>query len=263
MTATPSYMERFSIPLFLTLVPLISLAIPYYLSLPAEIVPLLIAILPALLAILFTALTGGGRGVGALLRKAFQWRVGFKWYLIALGLALGLRLTMSLLALILGWVPALQVRLWSPMEFALIGTFILIGGAAEELGWRGYALPWFLARRSALFSALFLGVIWGVVHLGLTFPGMMNAGTPWLPTILQLAGLSIIMTWLYIQTRGSIVLPILFHTGQNLLVVLNGGITLSQQLWLMNIVTLGISFVLIVFFWSGPQLAAVEKSVLV
>lgn len=175
---------------------------------------------------------------------------------------MGLRLTMSLLALILGWIPVLQMRLWSPMEFALIGAFILIGGAAEELGWRGYVLPWFLARRSALFSALILGIIWGVVHLGLTFPGMMNAGTPWLPTVLQLVSLSVIMTWLYIQTRGSIVFPILFHTGQNLLVVLNGDITLNQQLWLMNLVTLGISFVLIAFFWHSPQPDAVEKPAL-
>ena len=55
--------------------------------------------------------------------------------MIALGLALVLRLTMSLLALLFGWIPVMQVRLWSPMEFVIIGSFIVIGGAMEELVW--------------------------------------------------------------------------------------------------------------------------------
>jgi membrane protease YdiL (CAAX protease family) len=255
-------MERFSISLFLILVPLISLAIPLFFPLPAEIVPLLIALLPAFLAILFTALTGGGKGISALMRRSFQWRVGIKWYVVAVGLALALRLAMSLLAIAFGWIPAFQLRLWSPMEFALIGVFILIGGTAEELGWRGYVLHHFLARRSALFSALFLGVIWGVVHLGLTFPGMMNAGTPWLPTILQLIGLSVILTWLYVQTGGSIVFPVLFHAGQNLLVVLNGGISLTQQLWLLTIVALAFALALAGFYGVHLERTRLEKPVM-
>jgi hypothetical protein len=78
MNTNPAFLERISIPAFLILIPIISLAIPYYSSLPAEIVPLLIAILPALLAILLTAVAGGGKGVATLLHKAFHWRVAFK-----------------------------------------------------------------------------------------------------------------------------------------------------------------------------------------
>jgi membrane protease YdiL (CAAX protease family) len=205
------------------------------------------------MAILLTAMTAGRKGIGALLKKLFQGRVGIKWYLTALGLAFALRLTMSVLALLLGWIPAIQVRLWSPAEFVIIGSFILIGGAMEELGWRGYLLPRLLATRSVLFSALFSGVIWGVVHLGLNLPGQMNAGAYWLPTILQLVGLSVILTWLFVRTGGSIVMPILFHAGQNLLVILNGEITLPQQLWLLTFVTLPIAAVLMIFFGSDLQ----------
>lgn len=259
MNANSTRIERLSLPLFLLLTPLISLAIPLFVPLPPEVVPLMIAIIPALLAVLLTAMTGGRKGVGALLKKIFQWRINFKWYVIALGLALGLRLAMSVLALLLGWIPAIQIRLWSLPEFMLIGTFILIGGVTEELGWRGYVLPKLLAYRSAIFSALFSGVIWGVVHLGLNLPGQMNAGAHWLPTILQLIGLSVILTWLYIQTRGSLVIPILFHAGQNFFVFFNQGITLTQQLWLLTVVTSAIALLLILLFGANLQRSPMQK----
>jgi membrane protease YdiL (CAAX protease family) len=222
-------MEQYALTAFLVLTLLISLAIPLYFSLPQEVVPLMIAIIPAILAIILTALTVGRKGVGTLLKKLFQWRVGFKWYLVAFGLALVLRLTMSVLALLFGWIPAIQIRVWSLPEFMIIGSFILIGGAMEELGWRGYVLPKLLANRSFLFSALISGVFWGVLHLGLNLPGQMNAGASWLPTLLQLIGLSLVLSWLFVQTRGNIVIPILFHTGQNLFVILNDGITLHSN----------------------------------
>jgi membrane protease YdiL (CAAX protease family) len=257
MNTNTSFFERYSLPIYLILTPLISLAIALSLSLPPEIVPLLIALIPAIMAIILTALADGRKGVGALLKKGFQWRVGLKWYFIALGLALVLRFTMSLLALLLGWIPAIQVRSWSPAEFVIIGSFILIGGVMEELGWRGYLLPKLLATHSVLFSALFSGVIWGVLHLGLNLPGQMNAGAHWLPTILQLVGLSVILTWLFVRTGGSIMMPILFHAGQNLLVIVNGGIPLTQQLWLMTIVTLPMAAILMLFF--GPNLQPVAE----
>lgn len=248
-----TWLKRFALAAFLILTPLISLAIPILVSLPPEITPLMIALIPAILAILLTALTNGARGVRALLKKLFAWRVSFKWYVIALGLALGLRLMMSVLALLLGLIPAIQIRAWSLPEFILLGTFILVGGAMEELGWRGYALPKLLDNRSALFSALFIGLVWGVLHLSLTFPGQMNAGSHWLPTLLQLIGLSVVLTWLYIQTGSNIVIPIMFHAGQNFLVFVNEGITLTQQLWLMTVITLVYSLVIFSFFGTSLQ----------
>ena len=100
MKKTSTLMEQYALTAFLVLTLLISLAIPLYFSLPQEVVPLMIAIIPAILAIILTALTVGRKGVGTLLNKLFQWRVGFKWYLVAFGLALVLRLTMSVLALL-------------------------------------------------------------------------------------------------------------------------------------------------------------------
>jgi membrane protease YdiL (CAAX protease family) len=255
--------KRVSLPAFLILTPLLSLAIPFFLPLPMEITPLVMVFVPALMAIILAALTEGKRGVGALFNKLFQWRIGFKWYALTIGLAFGVRLAISLLALLLGWIPAIQLNNWSPAEFIVIGVFIVIGAITEELGWRGYALPKLLANRSALTSALFGGVIWGCIHLGLILPGQMNAGTPWLPTILYLTGLSVILTWLYIHTRGSLAMPILYHTGQSYFVFLNGGISITQQIWLLTGVTLGLALILMLLFGPDLQRSRVKATTLV
>ncbi len=251
--------ERFSLPVFLILVPLLSFAIPLFLRLPVEITPLAMVFVPALLAVILVALTGGRKAVGVLLKKLFQWRVGFKWYILAIGLALGVRLAMSLLALLFGWIPAIRLNDWSPPQFVIISVFIVIGAIMEELGWRGYALPRLLSVRPALASAMFSGVIWGTTHLALTLPGQMNAGSYWLPTILYIAALSVILTWFYLQTQGSLAIPILYHVGQSFFVFLNGGISLTQQLWLLTGVTLVLALILSLIYGANLQRGRVNQ----
>lgn len=255
--------QRFSLPAFLILVPLLSLAMPLLIPLPTEITPLALVFVPALLAVILAALAGGRSAVGALLNKLFQWRVGFKWAILAIGLALGVRLAISLLALLFGWIQAFRLSGWSAPQFIVIGLFIVIGAVAEELGWRGFALPRLLSGRSALAAALFSGVIWGTTHLALILPGQMNAGSHWLPTILYIAALSVILTWFYLQTQGSLAIPILYHAGQSFFVFLNGGVSLTQQLWLLTGVTLALALILIALF--GPNLwrAPVKQPALV
>ena len=122
----------------------------------------------------------------------------------------------------------------------------------EELGWRGFALTELLARRSAVTSALIIGIPWGLVHIGLVLPGQMNAGTSWLATILFLIGLSVVLTWFYIRTGGSLIFPILYHAAQNFFVFLNGGMAISQSLWLLAIVTLALAMLILVL--AGPNM---------
>jgi len=262
MNTKLNFVERYSLPAFLILTPLLSLAVPLFLALPQEIVPLLIAILPAVMAITLSAISNGSRGVGSLLKKLFQGRVALKWYLIALGLALILRLTMSLLALLFGWIPAIQLVEWGPVQYLLIGVFTFIGALVEELGWRGYILPKLLARRSALASALIIGIPWGILHLSLIFPGQMNAGTSWLVTVLFLVALSIVLTWFFIETGHGIVVGLVYHAAQNYFVFFNGGISLAESLWLMTAVTAVIAITLILIYGPSLQHDPVKKTLL-
>jgi uncharacterized protein len=263
MKTTPILSERSALWLFLFLTPLISLAIPAYLSLHPELVPLILVFIPAILAILFTAMTERSKGVEVLLKKLTQWRIGFKWYLIAFGLALVSRFAISVLAILSGWTTTFQLYDWTPRQYAIIGIFTMIGASMEELGWRGYALPKLLAHRSALTSALIIGIFWGILHLGLTLPGQMNAGTSWVSTILFLIGTSVILTWLFIQTHYGIVAGIVFHAAQNFFVFLNGGMLTAGifwESWLLTAVTLVIAVTLIVIYGRGLQRGSMESA---
>ncbi len=259
MNTKSTFLERYSLPLFLMLTPLISLAIPLVLTLPAEVTPLLLVIVPALLAIILTSLADGGKGVGALLKKLFL-RVSIKWIFIALGLALALRLSVSLLAVFFGWIPTIQLYPWSPQQFLMVGVFTLFGAIMEELGWRGYALPRLLIHRSPLVSALIIGIPWGILHLGLTLPGQMNAGMPWMATLLFIVALSVVLTWLFINTRGSLFIVILHHAVQNFLVFLNGGVPPAQSSWLLAAVTVVLALVIILLYGSSLQGDPVKKT---
>jgi len=123
----------------------------------------------------------------------------------------------------------------------------------EELGWRGYALPKLLSKHSPLTTSLMIGVLWGSLHLALTLPGMIYAGAPLLPTFLELIALSVLMTWLYIQSGGNILLSSLFHAAQSFFVIVNDGIPLEQQAWLMAGVYLAMA--LVVAIVAGPRFA--------
>jgi membrane protease YdiL (CAAX protease family) len=244
MTTISTSMERYSLPAFLIFTPLISIAIALFLPVPAEIGAMAMAFVPTVMVILFTGLTGGRKSVTALLQKLLQWKIGFKWYVFALGLPLGIHLAMSLLALWLGWIPAIQVRPWSLPQFIIVAIFMVIAAPLEEIGWRGYALPGLLAHRPALFAALLIGVFWGALHLPLNAPGMVNAGAPWLATMLLFLGFSIVLTWLFIQTGGNLIIVTLCHICMNYFGIFNEGISAAGNAWLAAIVTFVIALIL-------------------
>jgi uncharacterized protein len=232
MNYITSFVKRQALPLFCVLTIAFSFAATM-LPLPSEAVPVVMVFIPALIALGLAALTDGWSGVRALVSKRGQWRVRPLWMVAAVTLGLVLRLTMSVIALLLGLIPAIHLRQWSPLQLALFVAILFVFAVPEELGWRGYALPKLLKAHSPLIAGLIIGVLWGSLHLALTLPGMINASAPALPTLLGLIGLSILATWLYIRTNGNLLLTGLFHAAQSLFVIVNDSITVAQQTWLM------------------------------
>jgi membrane protease YdiL (CAAX protease family) len=97
---------------------------------------------------------------------------------------------------------------------ALLLYNIIFFGFGEEAGWRGFALPRLQSRHNALASSLLLTVIWALWHLPLFLyrPGYtsMDPGgvAGW---IFSLVTGSILLTWFYNTSRGSILICALFH----------------------------------------------------
>jgi uncharacterized protein len=174
---------------------------------------------PFFAAVVVLALTGGKAAVMILLRRMVRWRVAGLWYAAALLLPVAIALGAMVLNVVLGARPPSSAELgaWP----SLIPTFFLlllipgIGGAWEEPGWRGYALPKLQVGRSALVASLILGVVWAFWHL----PLMVAAVIPW-SDIVYVTVQSVVYAWLFNNTEGSVLLVMLFHTMNN---VISGG----------------------------------------
>src|SRR4029453_396270 len=188
---------------------------------------------PALAAIIMAAVTGGKAGVKALLSRVVLWRVGLPWYVIALGLPTVLSIATAGLSYLFGASKSMQVGALTVLELVL---FVLVVG--EEVGWRGYALPLLLEKRSAVTASLILGVLWGLWHLP-TFvvPGTPQYGLPLAAFVLLTIEYSILMTWVFLHTLGSVLIATLFHGAINLSQgMFLGGVDGASRYWLLSIV---------------------------
>jgi CAAX protease family protein len=152
---------------------------------------------------------------------------------IALGLPTVLSLAAAGVHYLFDGSRPLQIGAVTALDFIV---FVLVVG--EELGWRGYALPLLLETRSAVTSSLILGVLWGLWHLP-TFlvPGTPQYGLPLPAFVLLTVEYSILMTWVYLHTKGSVLIATLFHGAINLSQGLFlGGIEGATRYWLLCVV---------------------------
>lgn len=162
-------------------------------------------------AIIVTGMVDGRVGVSRLMGRLFQARERLIWYLVALGLPFVLSVVITAASLLFGSGGNIQLQ---PVSALSLVIFLLVFG--EEVGWRGYALPALLERRSAFTSSLILGTVWAFWHLPTFFlSGMPQTGIPFAAFWLTLIGLAVIMTWLYLHTHGSLLIATIFHGAYN------------------------------------------------
>jgi len=151
--------------------------------------------------------------------QLFKWRIGAKSWVFALGLPVVI-LSLGVTLFVAAGGPIDLGELASPFIylFAMVwGT--VWGGGQEDLGWRGFMLPILQDSYSALVSSVIVGVTWAAWHL----PLFLNATTThggwplsqqllWMGSIL--AG-SVLWTWMYNSTGGSVLAVAVFHAGIN------------------------------------------------
>jgi membrane protease YdiL (CAAX protease family) len=195
-------------------------------------------LMPAMAAVIVTAMTEGKPRVKDLFQRLKLWRVGLRWYVVALGLPVLLSAAVVALSVLLG-APA-QIEL-SPVSLLTLVVFVLVVG--EEIGWRGYALPKLLQTRSAVTASLILGVLWGGWHLPTFFiAGSPQASIPFIAFLLFTTGASVLFTWLYLHTQGSLLIATLFHGAINSFGFVNNALDPASRWWLTGIVYVAAAF---------------------
>lgn len=173
-------------------------------------------------ALLMTGLTLGSEGLVALLKRFLIWRVRWKWYLAAFLLepaftALGVYGNAALTGTAPDFSTVMaheifgeSAKLWLFVLPFFLVDFLTNG---EEIGWRGYVLPRLQTKYNALISTLILGVIWGLWHLPKFLSHWSIASFGWF--MLHVLASSVILTWLYNSTRGSLLIVTIMHASAN------------------------------------------------
>jgi membrane protease YdiL (CAAX protease family) len=214
-------------------------------------------------SVFMTWATLGRDGMMAFLKRFLLWRVGWKWRLVALLLLPALQFASVFLTSWLTRVPPdfshPMIRDVVPLDAPLLALVlpwlvfeVLTNG--EEWGWRGYVLPRLQAKYSALIASLILGVIWAFWHLpkflGTGFSG--ERSFAWF-TVAHLA-LAVLYTWLYNNTRGSLLLVVLFHATQNTAgVILPGEFAVPGGIMENVLIVLYVVMAVIVTFAAGAE----------
>lgn len=165
---------------------------------------------PLAAATWLSARAGGKAEVRAMYARLLRYRVHLGWYAVALLLP-GVALTAVLLLFrALGWQGGV---IFVPTIGGVIAAIVISLG--EEVGWRGYALPHLQRRYGPFAASSIIGVLWTLWHI----PMFIGAGVPLelLPVMFLLfTGGSLMYTWIYNGTGGSLLLVLLAHVGAHL-----------------------------------------------
>lgn len=201
---------------------------------------------------LVSRVADGKEGFKIYLSRIVRWRVGWKWFLVALTLPLLLRLIALGLNLASG-ASLPETIPWPPLG-DILGEFLVaffIIALAEEPGFRGFALPKLLEKHTALKASLILGVLHAIWHAPLFILGM----EPIVIVFIIIAG-AILNTWLFNRTGGSVLIAMLLHGSLNLWVgffsPLFEGADLERQTTMLAVAFVAMAVALVYF--AGNEL---------
>jgi membrane protease YdiL (CAAX protease family) len=163
------------------------------------------------------AVTRGWAGVRALLANIVRWRVGPRWYAVALLLPVAISLVAFYLNALLsgGATPsAADFAGLYTLPLVFLTTTLINGPFTEEPGWRGFLLPRLQRRYTPLIASLIVGVIWASWHLPVLISDPTGQRPP-LQFFVLVVAQSVVFTWVYNSTRGSVLVVILMHGAFN------------------------------------------------
>lgn len=189
---------------------------------------------PSLTGLLLTVIFHGGGGLREYVSRLLTWRVGARWYAVAL-LTAPVLMTATLLALSFtspAFVPGIFA---SEDRTSLLLVSLAVGlsaGVFEELGWTGFAIPTLRPRDSALATGLTVGVWWSAWHLlpniwsiraaaGDLAVSVYLAATAVGVFVGYLTAFRVLMVWVYDRTESLFVAMLMHASFTSSLLMLN------------------------------------------
>ena len=162
---------------------------------------------PAIAALLVVLMYSGSSGVTAFLFRLSLWRCSVAW---ATFILVGVPVIFAAGALAKGSPIGIP---FSTMDDAVVAMLLMAClGPVEELGWRGIAQPILQRHMAPIWAGAVIGSVWGLWHFPAFFlSGTVFSGWNFAPFFIGNVSLAIIVTPLFNATRGSILLPALFH----------------------------------------------------
>jgi len=190
---------------------------------------------PSIAGLLLTGLVDGRAGYRDLFSRLRKWRVGIRWYAIAV-----------LPAPIVAAGILFALSLTSPLFVTDNTTAVVLGGLGaavttilEEIGWTGFAVPRLRRRHSVPMTGLIVGVLWGLWHFlqQIFVSGTYAGGIPLFAFLMasvfaavaNLTAYRVLMVWVYDRT-GSLLVTTLMH----------GMLTASTIFWFTPFATGGV-----------------------
>ena len=175
---------------------------------------ILIGVVPAIAASAAAARSGG---LGQLWKGGLRPRGPATLWIAALLLP-PLLLLIRAVPAALGWAEPAPMAVGPELGlFALVWLLLALG---EEIGWRGFARPRLVAAMGFWKATSVLGLLWCVWHFPrlLASPYVHDLGEA-MPLIglfsLQILLANVVICWLAVRTRYSVILPTIFHAGFN------------------------------------------------
>jgi len=187
---------------------------------------------PSIAGLLLTGLVDGRAGYRDLFLRLCKWRVGVRWYVLAI-------LPAPIVSAAILFTLSLRSPLFTADDKAAV-VFGGLGAAAttllEELGWTGFVVPRLRQRHSVAMSGLIIGALWGLWHFlqQVFVAGTYAGGIPLLAFVMlsvfaavaNLTAYRVLMVWVYDRT-GSLLVTTLMH----------GMLTASTIFWFTPIAT--------------------------
>ena len=179
-------------------------------------------------AFIVSAAYSRGTAVRAMMGSLVRLRDVVGWALLALVLVPGIALLSVAASDFLGRQPASAARnevLGAPLlgliAIKFLYQFFFFNATGEESGWSGFARPHLQARVSPLLAALIVTLFWAPWHLFLWYAEGREVFTLsyWAETFFNLILASILITWLYNRSKGSILVAGTAHAAANTIFV--------------------------------------------